>query len=79
MPAKLVLYTGPNCSLCNKAEDLVYASGIGASDMEKVDVTSSLELKKRYGLKIPVLHRIDLEQELFWPFDQQQLVEYLEN
>ncbi len=56
---------------------MIYAAGVGASDLEKVDITTSLELKKLYGLKIPVLHRKDLEQELFWPFDQQQLAEYL--
>ncbi|MBT5331120.1 MAG: glutaredoxin family protein [Porticoccaceae bacterium] len=77
MSVRYVLYTGPSCSLCKKAEDLIYAAGVGASDLEKVDITTSLELKKLYGLKIPVLHRKDLEQELFWPFDQQQLAEYL--
>ena len=73
-----ILYTGPNCSLCNKAEALLYASGIGASQLRKIDVTCSLNLKKKYGIKIPVVKRIDLEQELFWPFDQDDLTRYLE-
>lgn len=72
-----ILYTGPKCSLCGKAESLLYASGIGASQLQKVDVTCSLELKKKYGIKIPVLKRADLEQELFWPFDQDDLAKYL--
>lgn len=73
----LILYTGPNCSLCKKAEDLLYSAGIGTSQLQKVDVTGSLELKKRYGIKIPVLKRVDLERELFWPFDQDALLAYL--
>lgn len=72
-----VLYTGPNCSLCAKAELLAYAAGVGASQLQKVDVTSSLELKKKYGIRIPVLKRADLVQELFWPFDQDDLAKYL--
>ena len=74
----LILYTGPNCSLCKKAEELLYAAGIGASQLEKIDVTTSLELKKNYGLKIPVVRRADLDQELFWPFDQDGLSDYLQ-
>lgn len=77
MSTQLILYTGPDCSLCNKAEALLYAVGIGASQLEKIDVTSSLELKKKYGLQIPVLQRADMEDELFWPFDQQALADYL--
>jgi|SaaInl5LU_22_DNA_1037371.scaffolds.fasta_scaffold21845_3 hypothetical protein len=76
MPASpLILYTGPNCSLCKKAEDLLYR--IGISEFDKIDVTSNLELKKRYGLKIPLLKRSDIEPELFWPFGEEDLVEYL--
>lgn len=74
--SELVLFTGPHCGLCKKAEDLLYRAGIGR--FENVDVTSSLDLKKKYGLKIPVLKRADLEPELFWPFDERDLAIYLE-
>ncbi len=73
---ELILYTGPHCSLCKKAEELLYNQGISA--FARVDVTSSLELKKNYGLKIPVLCRTDLQQALYWPFDEQQLISYLQ-
>ena len=55
-PPSLTLYTGPGCSLCEtvKAE----LTSIGAHrhfDLREVDVTTDRELKKRYGLSIPVL------------------------
>jgi zinc finger CCHC domain-containing protein 8 len=62
MKATLTLYTGPACSLCEsvKAE----LSAIGAQrhfDLREVDITTDRELKKRYGLSIPVL---ELDGEL---------------
>jgi hypothetical protein len=42
-----------------------------------MEVTSSLDLKKRYGLKIPVLQRQDSGLELFWPFEIEELVNFL--
>ena len=58
----LTLYTGPGCSLCEvvKAE----LENLGAHrrfDLREVDVTTDRELKKRYGLSIPVL---ELDGEL---------------
>lgn len=73
----LILYTGPNCSLCDKAQNLIYAVlPSGSYQLEKVDVTTSLELKKNYGLRIPVLKDAASEQELAWPFDEAQLIQF---
>lgn len=73
----VILYTGPSCKLCNDAEQLLFQAGLSHSQIEKVDVTSSLDLKKRYGLKIPVLQRQISGQELFWPFGIEELVSFL--
>ena len=78
MPDSIViLYTGPGCRLCNDAEQLLFQAGLSHSQIEKVEVTSSLDLKKRYGLKIPVLQRQDSGQELFWPFEIEELARFL--
>ena len=73
----LTLYTGPNCSLCDKAEAILYQAGLNSSQFEKIDVTGNLELKKSYGLKIPVLAKSEDGQELFWPFELESLLEFL--
>jgi hypothetical protein len=73
----VILYTGPGCKLCNDAELLLFQAGLSHSQFKKMEVTSSLDLKKRYGLKIPVLQRQDSGLELFWPFEIEELVNFL--
>ena len=54
--ASLTLYTGPGCSLCETVKDELTALGAHRHfDLREVDVTTDRELKKRYGLSIPVL------------------------
>ncbi len=74
----LELYTGPHCSLCLEAMDILgrLCAGTGWRIVE-VDVTGSLELKKAYGLRIPVLKRLDTGAELAWPFDREQAAIFL--
>ena len=69
---KLILMTGPECSLCLEAEDCIHRALEGRDyRLEHRDITQSFDLKKRYGLRIPVLvlqSGTDFV-ELFWPFD----------
>ena len=75
----LTLYTGPQCALCEDALELLYTTlPLGSYQLTKVDVSASLELKKAYGLRIPVLRNMDRDLELNWPFDQDQLMKFCE-
>lgn len=73
----VTLFTGPHCRLCDEAFDLVAPLIRDSQTLKLVDVTISIELKKRYGLKIPVLYREDKEQELCWPFDREAAAKFL--
>jgi hypothetical protein len=55
----------------------MYAAGLSDS-FEKVEIDEVPELLERYEIYIPVLKRMDNQQELFWPFDQLQLATFLE-
>jgi hypothetical protein len=70
----LYLYTTLGCHLCEQALELVEPL---LSDFpfrfELIDIADSDELMERYGIRIPVLRRPDIDKELGWPFDQQQL------
>ncbi|AEE23193.1 glutaredoxin family protein [Paraglaciecola chathamensis] len=72
----LLFYTGKNCCLCDDAQAILdhVAPEVGYT---KLDVRSSTELYHLYGARIPVLKRQDTEQELGWPFGEQQLREFL--
>jgi len=74
---QLILYYQPDCHLCDEAEILLHAAGL-AEGYLKVDIETDLELLKSYGIYVPVLKREDSKQELFWPFDHEGLVAFLE-
>ena len=74
--SEFILYYQPECHLCDEAETLLHASGLGDS-YEEVNIESDLELLKRYGIYVPVLQRKDNQQELFWPFEQAELLAFL--
>ena len=74
----LVLYSSQQCHLCDIALELLKQTiDIERLDFEKVDVKADHNLFYLYGARIPVLKRMDNQQELGWPFDQTQLVEFL--
>ena len=74
--SKLILYYQPDCHLCDDAEELLMAAGL-LNDCERVDIESDLELLKQYGIHVPVLLRKKDQQELFWPFDLQELTGFV--
>jgi hypothetical protein len=55
----------------------MYAAGLSDS-FEKIEIDDDPELLERYEIYIPVLKRMDNQQELFWPFDQLKLATFLE-
>ena len=75
--SQLILYYQTECHLCDEAEVLMHASGLGDS-YQKVDIETDLELLKSYGIYVPVLMRKDDKQELFWPFDQSELFAFIQ-
>ncbi|AKS43171.1 glutaredoxin family protein [Wenzhouxiangella marina] len=67
----LILYSRPQCGLCDKAEALLAEGGLG-SDYRKVDIESDLDLISRYGDQVPVLFNEQSGQKLAWPFTVSQ-------
>jgi glutaredoxin len=60
------LYGTTCCHLCEKAEAVLREVGIEA---DYVDIADDDELLEKYGIRIPVLKRVDTGAELGWPFD----------
>ncbi len=75
--SQLILYYTEFCHLCEEAETLLLAAGLSGS-YKKIDIDDDPELLDRYEIYIPVLRRSDNQQELFWPFRQQELAVFLE-
>lgn len=75
---RILLYTTLGCHLCEQALSLLEALPEQASfELELVDIADDDGLVERYGIRIPVIQRVDNGQELGWPFDLQQLGAFL--
>lgn len=71
----LILYYQPDCHLCDEAESLMQAAGLGKAH-RKVDISGVPELLMRYEIHVPVLQRVEDGEELYWPFSQAELLEF---
>ena len=65
------------CHLCEIAEAEVMPLVEHGLLVELVDITDPEDLTDVYGLRIPVLRRMDTGAELDWPFDTEQVVAFL--
>lgn len=54
------------CHLCEEAGEILRKARVAAVH---IDITEDDGLFQRYGLRIPVLQRLDSNAELDWPFD----------
>ncbi len=70
----LILYSTEGCHLCEMAFALLGQVGL-TEQTDVVDIAFDDELFSRYGVTIPVLAY--QQHELFWPFDLQQLQQWL--
>ncbi|USD42480.1 glutaredoxin family protein [Vibrio sp. SCSIO 43135] len=72
----LTLYSTEGCHLCEMALELITEAGLKRS-VEVIDIAGNDELFIRYGVTIPV---VKFEaNELNWPFDLEQLKNWLDN
>ncbi|MBC8783931.1 glutaredoxin family protein [Pseudomonas fluorescens] len=65
------------CHLCEIAEAEIMPLVEGGLLVELVDIIEPVDLTEVYGLRIPVLRRVDTGAELDWPFDPEQIVAFL--
>lgn len=71
----LSLYGTAGCHLCEEAEIVLAALGLGP---EGVDIAGDDVLLAQYGTRIPVL-RDGAGRELGWPFDATAVRRFLEH
>jgi glutaredoxin len=66
MSEPLILFTRPDCELCERAAALLISAGL---NWQYRDISNDLALLERYGQRIPVVRDDDGDRELGWPFD----------
>ncbi|MGH1440298.1 MAG: glutaredoxin family protein [Cellvibrionaceae bacterium] len=75
---KLILYSTLGCHLCELALDEIQPCLDNTEwRLEEVDIADDPELLKLYGTSIPVLSVASVNKQLYWPFDQQGVSDFL--
>lgn len=77
MPSECQLFGTLGCHLCELAEAEVMPLVEHGLRVELIDIADSEALFEAYGLRIPVLRRVDTGAELGWPFATEQIVAFL--
>lgn len=65
------------CHLCEVAEGVLMPFVEHGLLVELVDISEREDWVEDYGLRIPVLRRLDTGAELDWPFGAEQIVTFL--
>jgi hypothetical protein len=73
----LILYQRDDCHLCDLA--LAALAQARVPDFDSVFIDGDADLEARYGVRIPVLRRVDCGAELDWPFDVAVLRAWLDS
>ena len=68
MTKQLYLYSTSHCHLCELAHALILQAA-DSSNIKLIEIADDKALLAEYGLRIPVLSRIDTNAELNWPFN----------
>lgn len=72
---EVILYTRPDCHLCELAAQMLEECAVACFE---VDIESDLALIRKYGMHIPVLYRADIDRELFWPFNSETVLSFVD-
>ncbi|MDV5168844.1 glutaredoxin family protein [Photobacterium rosenbergii] len=79
----ITLYSTEGCHLCEQAYSLLVQAGV-EERVQVVDIAFDDALFSRYGVTIPVLAILNPDSdsnspELGWPFDADELAQWLNN
>ena len=73
----LELYSTSACHLCDQALAIIKPYEGKHFNLKVVDIADSDSLLERYGIRIPVVKFTDSEEELGWPFSNDEFASWL--
>ena len=71
----LNLYNTSHCHLCEQAELIL--KDLNLTLLTTIEIAEDGYLLELYGLRIPVLQRLDTKAELDWPFNSIEVISFL--
>lgn len=74
---KFTLFSGSDCHLCDLAKQLLANKALPQITVQEINVKQVREYYHQYGARIPVLKNEQTGDELGWPFDAEQLHQFI--
>jgi glutaredoxin len=76
---KLILFGTSGCHLCETAHELLTSllKNFPSCQLEIIDIAEQTQWQEKYAIKIPVLLYPKKPQELCWPFDEAEIVKFI--
>ena len=78
MTLYLTLFSTSHCHLCESAENILLAVAKQIDiEYQIIEIADSDVLLELYGVRIPVIKRLDTQAEIGWPFTAEDLASFL--
>jgi hypothetical protein len=76
---RLLLLGTSGCHLCEQAEEIISdcLSKKIELTVETIDIAEQEQWQEHYALRIPVLYHPETKKDLGWPFDQRQVIQFI--
>ncbi|MFZ3086619.1 MAG: glutaredoxin family protein [Methylotenera sp.] len=75
---QLALYSTTHCHLCEQAEALLISLTIQYDiTWIPIEIADDNNLIEKYGIRIPVIKRIDNYTEIDWPFNKEEIIDFI--
>ena len=79
MTLYLSLFSTSHCHLCESAESILLTVAEQTDiEYQVVEIAASDALLELYGVRIPVIKRLDTQAEIGWPFTAEDLAQFLQ-
>lgn len=79
MTLYLSFFSTSHCHLCESAESILLTVAEQTDiEYQVVEVADSDALLELYGVRIPVIKRLDTQAEIGWPFTAEDLAQFLQ-
>jgi hypothetical protein len=79
MTLYLSFFSTSHCHLCESAENILLTVAEQTDiEYQVVEIADSDTLLELYGVRIPVIKRLDTQAEIGWPFTAEDLAQFLQ-
>lgn len=75
---KILLYTAEACHLCEMAVEQIEQSEVFEQCLlTEIDIASDVDLLRQFATQVPVMSVVGSQDYLYWPFDHQDVTNWL--